>query len=856
MDPDGPFPVTPTQRGFLLADAVAAGAGTAWLARLRLRGRLRREVFQRAVDLLVARHPMLRTVFPAGARPPVQQELPASLRLPVGYQPVTGPAEVAALVAEERRRSFEPWAWPLLRLRLLAFAPDDHILLVHAHHLIGDGYSAALLGQELLAVYHRLVAGLPGDLPPLRTHFREYAALLARRAAGPPEPAAHTWWAERFAAPYRPPLLRTRSALPDAAGPAEPVSGFTLDGAVVAGLRRLAADTATTLYAPVLAAYHRAVARLTGQDDLVIGLALTGRDHPLPDLHRIFAPCATMLPLRVAGTADVAGALAHVAAEVAAARRYDDPPSIAAAVPTGPGGTPLAAQFFFSFLDFAALTAPLAAGADADRLSLDWDAESELAPPPLGTDLFLTARPEPDGLRVTLRGSPAAVTPAELDRIADWIRTDLTAAAAGGTDAAVAEIDPAASGIHDVTAAETSATGAAGGDEPAVSGGRRTRLAAAIVGYLPPPAQLTAIAGLPAGSLPREQLRELLFPGDRPRLLEELSTPLGVSGFVCLPRFADELTAAGDALADEAGAAVDLAASLGARCVSLAGMIPARTGYGLGVLRRTRSGVAVTTGHAVTVVSVVRAVEAALAATGRQLAGCGLAVVGLGSIGFSALRLLLARAEVPPARLVLCDIPAAAPRLAAHAARLRADGFTGAVEVCPSTPGMAAAGYTAQVIIAATSAATEPIDVDRLAPGTIVVDDSFPPALDTARALTRMRRDRDILVVGGGLLHVGQTERGIPADLPPVPVSGSVLGLPGTIASCRLESLLWAGTADLPLVHGLVDDPTVAAYARALSGAGVAAAPLHLLHHPIEKDLPTMLPRPGATSAAKPAISG
>ncbi len=841
-DPGEPFPVTATQRGFLLADAVAPGAGTAWLARLRLRGRLRREILQRAVDLLVARHPMLRTVFPAGVRPPVQQELPPSLRLPIGYQVLTGPAEVAARVAEERQRRFEPWAWPLLRLRLLALAPDDHILLVHAHHLIGDGYSAALLGQELLAVYHRLVADLPDDLSPLRTHFREYVALLARRAAGPPEPDAYAWWTGRFDTPYRPPVLGARpdaSGGPDAGGTPvaglSAVCGFTLDGAVVSGLRRLAADAATTLYAPVLTAYHRAVASLSGQDDLVVGLALTGRDHPLPDLHRIFGPCAAMLPLRLGGTAGFAEQLARVAAEVAAARRHDDPPSIAAAVPAGPGRTPAGAQFFFSFLDFAALGAPsptaagapssAGAGAGTDRLSLDWDEESELAPPPLGTDLFLTARPVPDGLRITLRGSPNAVTPAELRRLADRLRADLTAAA----------VDRPPAGRQATVDATVRATTA--------SPARGLRLTAAIVGYLPPPTQLAAIAGLPADSLPRAQVRDLLFPDGRPRLLEELSTPLGVSGFVCLPRFADELTAAGDALATETGEAVDLAASLGAGCVSLAGMIPARTGYGLGVLRRTRSGVAVTTGHAVTVVSVVRTVEAALAATGRSLAGRSLAVVGLGSIGFSSLRLLLARAEHPPARLVLCDVPAAAPRLVEHVTRLRADGFAGGIEVCPSTSGIAPAGYAVEVIVAATSAATEPVEVDRLAPGTIVVDDSFPPAVDTGRALARMRRDRDILVVGGGLLDVGQTRRDVPADLPPAPAAlPSALGLPGTIASCRLESLLWATAPDLPLVHGLVDDSTAAAYARALTGAGITAAPLHLLHHLVEPELPGMLP--------------
>ncbi|NEE16020.1 hypothetical protein G3M58_57330, partial [Streptomyces sp. SID7499] len=135
-----PFPLTPTQRGFLLAEAIAPGTTSSWLTRLRLHGRLDTARFQSAVDTLVGRHPMLRTVFPAGARPAVQQELPASLRLPVDFETLTDPGQVEERVAAERGRRCEPWAWPLLRLRVLTVAPDEHVLVAHAHHIIGDGY--------------------------------------------------------------------------------------------------------------------------------------------------------------------------------------------------------------------------------------------------------------------------------------------------------------------------------------------------------------------------------------------------------------------------------------------------------------------------------------------------------------------------------------------------------------------------------------------------------------------------------------------------------------------------------------------------------------------------------------------
>ncbi|NEC78954.1 hypothetical protein G3I38_06770, partial [Streptomyces sp. SID7958] len=207
----GPFPVTPGQRGFLLAEAMSPGAGT-WLARLRLSGPLDPDLFQRAVDLLVERHGMLRTVFPAGARPPVQQELPNSLRLPVQFETVTGRDAVDERAAAESRRRMDTWAWPLIRLRVLTLAPREHVLLVHAHHVIADGYSAALLMRELTEVYDRLTRGETPLPDPLRADFRDHV-LSAHPPAGTGTstdtglPAGTAAVPAEGAAPYRPPVL-------------------------------------------------------------------------------------------------------------------------------------------------------------------------------------------------------------------------------------------------------------------------------------------------------------------------------------------------------------------------------------------------------------------------------------------------------------------------------------------------------------------------------------------------------------------------------------------------------------------------------------------------------------------------
>ncbi len=348
IDASPAFPLTPSQRGFLLADAM--GARSAWLAAPRLSGPLDPGRFQEAVNVLVERHAMLRTVIDRDARPPTQREVASPGTLTVDYVPDPGP--LSEELAAERAHRFDPGVWPLVRMRLLRVGPDEHVLLLHAHHLVGDGYSVAVLARELLAVHDH------ESLPPLRSSFRDYVTLLDGQ--------------EPVVAPY--------DGVP--AGGATATAGITLGAAAVARLRSRAAAAGTTPVMPVLAAYHRALARVLDRPDPVIGVAVTGRDHALPDLGRIFGPCATAVAVRLGGGA---ADLERTAAAVAEARRRSF---------VAPRGW----QHFFTYLDFGAL-GPLK-GKD---LRLTWeDADAEMTVPP-GTDVLLAARPVDGGLRLTVR---------------------------------------------------------------------------------------------------------------------------------------------------------------------------------------------------------------------------------------------------------------------------------------------------------------------------------------------------------------------------------------------------------------------------------------------------------------------
>ncbi|MEK8144631.1 condensation domain-containing protein [Streptomyces sp. M10(2022)] len=164
-----------------------------------------------------------------------------SLRLPVAFETLTDHAEVDERAAAESKRYFEPWAWPLLRLRVLTLGEHEHVLLVHAHHLIGDGYSAALLVQELTLVYDRLASGRTAGLPEPRATFRDHV-LLPTGAEPGTAPGAADRRARSTPLPASGAGCRERGRRRGTRGRTVPFGGFVLDAGLTAALRTLAAE--------------------------------------------------------------------------------------------------------------------------------------------------------------------------------------------------------------------------------------------------------------------------------------------------------------------------------------------------------------------------------------------------------------------------------------------------------------------------------------------------------------------------------------------------------------------------------------------------------------------------------------
>jgi predicted amino acid dehydrogenase len=205
--------------------------------------------------------------------------------------------------------------------------------------------------------------------------------------------------------------------------------------------------------------------------------------------------------------------------------------------------------------------------------------------------------------------------------------------------------------------------------------------------------------------------------------------------------------------------------------------------------------------------------------------------VGLGAIGAATLRTMLDRVAHPRA-LILCDVPAKLPHLQALAREVAtAFGCRGGVEIVTTTGMLPTRVYDAGFLVGATNAPNV-IDIERIQPGTAIIDDSFPLCFDLEKALRRQRTAGDIFVAAGGSV------------LPPGPIEWMLALPPGLMAfagdsrlqallppshiitGCMLASLLPAA-AGVSSTLGEVTIEECHAYWQAFASLGIEAAPLH-----------------------------
>ncbi|HEY9422995.1 MAG TPA: amino acid adenylation domain-containing protein, partial [Thermoanaerobaculia bacterium] len=250
---------------------------------LRLTGAMEPRLLERIFSEIIRRHETLRTTFASGESEPVQViAAPEPFELPVldlsHLSKDRREAQALALALSEGRHPFDLQHGPLLRLVLVRLAETDHLLLLTLHHIVSDGWSMGVLLREVLALHEAFSQGLPSPLAELPVQYADFAVWQRSWLQGEVLDVQLDFWKQQLAgapAVLELPLDRPRPAVQTFRGATRPLHlGLDLSEAV----RDLCRREGVTPFMVLLAAWAVLLGRHAGQDDVLVGAPIAGRN--------------------------------------------------------------------------------------------------------------------------------------------------------------------------------------------------------------------------------------------------------------------------------------------------------------------------------------------------------------------------------------------------------------------------------------------------------------------------------------------------------------------------------------------------------------------------------------------------
>lgn len=250
---------------------------------VRIEGDFHADISERALNDLIRRHESLRTSFRFDGAEPVQiiaPELTLQLtRADVSQSEASRrKKEAARILTSEADRPFDLENGPVLRAGVIKLDEGIHILHVTMHHIVSDGWSLRAFLSELTTISLAHKNGETIELPALTYTYKDYAAWQRERLRTPHLQKQLDYWSAKLAS--APPLLH----LPLDRPRPETLSDrgnrvrFAISPDTAQGLWDLCRKEDVTLYAALLAAFQAFLSRASGDEAVVVGLPIAGRD--------------------------------------------------------------------------------------------------------------------------------------------------------------------------------------------------------------------------------------------------------------------------------------------------------------------------------------------------------------------------------------------------------------------------------------------------------------------------------------------------------------------------------------------------------------------------------------------------
>jgi thioesterase domain-containing protein/acyl carrier protein len=294
------YALSPMQELMLLHAKTAARGQDALFNQIvyTIAGPLDITAYRRAWELMVDRHPALRTIFVwQDGKEPLQvvREEAALPWSECDWREMSAAAqarELEKLLVADRAAGFDLMRAPLIRLTLVHLANDQYWLIWSSHHLIIDRWCIGILFEELMVAYSAFAAQAFPDLLPAPS-YSAYIVWLKKQSAD----AAEAYWRKTLhGVTARPLPLQNPSG--EVVNPTASIE-LSLSGNDWSGLRQFALENDLTTGALVSGAWAILLSMATNAQEVIFGLTVSGRPAEVPDVGKVVGCFINNAPLRV-----------------------------------------------------------------------------------------------------------------------------------------------------------------------------------------------------------------------------------------------------------------------------------------------------------------------------------------------------------------------------------------------------------------------------------------------------------------------------------------------------------------------------------------------------------------------------
>ncbi|MBO1062350.1 MAG: amino acid adenylation domain-containing protein [Aphanizomenon flos-aquae CP01] len=250
---------------------------------LQISGSLNISVLEQVITEIVRRHEILRTNFQQIEGKNLQiirPEINISLQV-INLEQITAKQQlqnVQQLINQETDKIFNLSEDDLFQSTLYQLNQNSYILLLNMHHIISDGWSIGILLQELSTLYGAYLAGNKSPLPDLQIQYADYAIWQKEKFTSEIREKQLNYWKQQLA--DIPPLLELPTDKPRP--PIQSFRGgiweFSINSNLSQKIRTLTQQSDATLFMIMLAAFVILLYRCSGQDDILIGSPMAGRN--------------------------------------------------------------------------------------------------------------------------------------------------------------------------------------------------------------------------------------------------------------------------------------------------------------------------------------------------------------------------------------------------------------------------------------------------------------------------------------------------------------------------------------------------------------------------------------------------